>query len=244
MGNMFYSATAFNQPLSTFDTSKVTDVRVLLCLFQWKPFWYPFPTQLVIRWITCSFRQVPLIPPIKRFQPSILPMLKMWEYCCVYSNGNHSDIQFLPNFLSDGRNVLRGIGLQSTIIKLRHLKGYECEYIVVSSPMTAILISNFHHLVIRFNTCFTKHRPSTRTSVILETVGRDLRKQLVTCFCHLDALSQVPQQVLMVHGVPYQLVAADSKNQVLIQKQLLRCNPVVCYLSLFWLKHLCACTES
>ena len=47
MDRMFGQAHAFNQPLSHFDTSKVTDVSVFESTCWETRIWFPFPTQLV-----------------------------------------------------------------------------------------------------------------------------------------------------------------------------------------------------
>ena len=113
MSWMFWNATAFNQPLSTFNTAKVEDVSVYLCGVQlwWETgFWFPTSTQLTIRWVRCSAMH---LPSINRYHHSILSRLRMWEH--VFAESNLMRRQFLIIFYTT-RLVCRCHGC-STVLR-------------------------------------------------------------------------------------------------------------------------------
>lgn len=59
MFSMFYQASAFNQPLLSFDTAKVTDVRVYLFVVQLHKMLSLFATRLITKWKPCLLLQQP-----------------------------------------------------------------------------------------------------------------------------------------------------------------------------------------
>ena len=102
MGNMFYDATAFNQPLSTFNTAWVTDVSAYLWRVPtwWETGFWVSINILVCRCPTCS--GVPR-PSINHCRHSIPPRLKMWVYIVPSPTWWESGLWFpthtIPNFV-------------------------------------------------------------------------------------------------------------------------------------------------
>ena len=89
--------------------------------------------------------------------------------------------------------------------KVLSVSTYLCWTNLTRNP---ILISYSTQLVVRWLKCSTVQRPSTRTYVISETIGRTLalflpgcRPALPTCLLAPDALTKVNRQVRMDRGV-------------------------------------------
>ena len=161
MAYMFSYVPAFNQPLSKFNTSAVTDVSAYLCRVPtwWEArYWFPISTQLVIRWAACS--------KVPNCHHLILLRLRVWVYLCAESDLRtpNSDSLFQPTYYQMDGMFREADAFNQPLPSfdtsaVTDVSAYLCRVPTWWEARYWFPIST--QLVIRCHGCSAKHMPST-----------------------------------------------------------------------------------